>query len=339
LKSIGFTCYLLCFSFGFGQVSDFKHIDFTQADKNALAQKGASLKNLPELVNTLTLNLNTDVERFRAIYKWVCTNISNDYKLFYKNKRKRRRYMDDSLKLEHWNKDFSQRIFKKLLKSNTTICSGYAYLVTKMAQMANLKCETINGFAKTSTTNIKTLDLPNHAWNAVLLNGKWYLCDPTWSAGKQNPDTGRFEFEYTDGFFLANPELFRVNHFPIEVRWQNMHGMQQSYNAFIESPILYNASYDYLNAIDKPQKSYVEIEKNTTLCFGFQLKKPLKKDAVKLRIVNGTSDKKIVPQAIEISEHQLQFRYGFSKTGWYDVHVYLEDTPVMSLTAKVKRHL
>ena len=74
------------------QVSDFKHLDFTKADSIALSLKKEKLTNLPELSYKLTSNLDTDAERFRAIYRWVCANIANDYGLYLKNNRKRQRF-------------------------------------------------------------------------------------------------------------------------------------------------------------------------------------------------------------------------------------------------------
>ena len=80
------------------QSQDFESIDFKKADQLALQNRGAKLDDMPELVYNLTNNLETDVERFRAIYLWVCTNVKNDYGLYAKNKRKRNRFKDDSLK-------------------------------------------------------------------------------------------------------------------------------------------------------------------------------------------------------------------------------------------------
>lgn len=337
MKQLLFSILIFICSLCYGQISDFAPVDFTQADKNAQVHKGASLKNLPELVNKLTLNLNTDAERFRAIYKWVCTNISNDHKLFYKNKRKRRRYSDDTLKLEAWNKKFSQRVFKKLLKKNRTLCSGYTYLVKKMADFAQLKVETINGFGRTSATSIESLDIPNHAWNAVYLNDKWYYCDPTWASGKQNSENRRFEFEYTNGFFLASPELFRLNHFPAEAKWQTIDGYTQTYQDFIDSPILYNISYDFLDDIVTPRVMYHDILKNETLEFHFKLKDTIKAEDLKIRLVSLDNDKAVTPKNIVIEKRDLKFNYTFSKTGWYDFHVYIKDNVVATYVVKIKR--
>ena len=71
------------------QISDFDSINFQKADRIALECKKDGLNTMPELVYKLTSQLTTDVEKFRAIYRWVCGNIANDYRLYEKNARKR----------------------------------------------------------------------------------------------------------------------------------------------------------------------------------------------------------------------------------------------------------
>ena len=65
------------------QKSDFKQISFKKADSIAFAFKNEGLDNMPQLAYKLTSGLSTDVERFRAIYKWVCANIANDLSLIH----------------------------------------------------------------------------------------------------------------------------------------------------------------------------------------------------------------------------------------------------------------
>ena len=66
--------FLFFYSFifiGSAQKSDFKHINFNKADSIANLYKNEKLTNLPLLAYKLTYRLDTDVEKFRAIYIWV----------------------------------------------------------------------------------------------------------------------------------------------------------------------------------------------------------------------------------------------------------------------------
>ena len=104
------------------QISDFETINFKNADKIAYSYKGNDLTNLPRLAYNLTNTLPSDVEKFRAIYTWVSTNIESDYLAFRKNHTKRSKLQNDSLELSKWNKSFSRQVFKKLTKEKKTIC-------------------------------------------------------------------------------------------------------------------------------------------------------------------------------------------------------------------------
>ena len=90
------TTFLFIFVFQLNaQIADFNTINFEKADAVALEYKDEMLTNLPELARKLTADLTTDAERFRAIFKWVCSTIANDYTSFSRNKRKRQRFKKD----------------------------------------------------------------------------------------------------------------------------------------------------------------------------------------------------------------------------------------------------
>lgn len=201
------------------QSGDFQSVDFNKADKVAKSLKDEALNNLPLLAYKLTHSLETDVERFRAIYYWVCHNIRNDYNLMLKNDRKRKKFRSDIGLLSDWNEAFKREMFDALLKEKRTLCTGYTFLIKELASLAGLNCEIVNGFGKTGNTALKNMKSPNHSWNAIKLNNKWYLCDATWSSGIIDGDTYIFEFEYNDTYFLMSPQKFAVEHLPVDKNW------------------------------------------------------------------------------------------------------------------------
>lgn len=328
----------LSFTFLNAQIRDFKTFNFKKADSIALALKGESLTNLPELSYKLTHELHTDVERFRAIYRWVCANISNDYTLYLKNNRKRQRFKDDRIKLDAWNTKFRTKLFKRLLNKKRTICTGYAYLVKALANFANIECEIVQGFGRVSTTDIETLDLPNHSWNAVKLSGKWYLCDPTWASGIPNPKTNKFSFNYNDGFFLANPKLFAINHFPVEKRWWLLDDNQApSFEEFLRSPVLYGNAYKHLDLHKTPLLMLHNIKPFQKIAFKYHLKKTVSTTSVTLGFDNGFGTWKDQPTSISVNDKFLDFEHQFNQTGFYDVHFYLNDDLISTYTVEVKK--
>ncbi|NQY06928.1 MAG: hypothetical protein HRT68_12260 [Flavobacteriaceae bacterium] len=331
--------YILLFIFAFqshAQRSDFNHIDFQKADSIALEYKNEKLDNLAQLSHKLTNNLETDVEKFRAIYLWVSTNIENDFRLYYKNKRKRKKYLNDTAKLQVWNQEFRNTIFKTLLKDKKTICTGYAYLVRELSKLANIECEIVQGYGRTGTTTKEDLALPNHSWNVVKLNGKWYLSDATWASGIQNPETFKFVFQYNDGFFLANPKMFSVNHYPVEKKWFLFDENQPTFDDFLNNPIVYRQAFNNIAELLTPQQMHSTIQKHEKINFQYQLQHSVKKEDIIFLVDNGTEQKKHQPFSISIKDQFLSLSYQFSGIGFYDVHLYIQEQLIATYTVKVK---
>jgi transglutaminase/protease-like cytokinesis protein 3 len=193
-----------------GQISDFPGTDFTKADSIAELHTAHSLKDLKGLAENLTATLLTDQEKFRSIFKWVCSNISVDYTLVTLNKRKRVRLQ--GAKLDKWNKKFNSIVFRTLLREHKTLCTGYAYLIRELAAHAGLTCEIVNGYAKPGGLAADAAISANHSWNLIRLNDKWYVCDATWSSGVFNYTSGEFMKKYNDYYFLTDPTLFARDH-------------------------------------------------------------------------------------------------------------------------------
>jgi len=321
----------------YSQISDFDHINFSKADSIARAHKGEQLKNLPDLAHKLTSNLETDVEKFRAIYLWVCTNVANDYRLYLKNKKKRKKFEDDSLKLEAWNDDFKEKLFGKLRKRKKTICSGYSYIVSELSKLANINCVMINGFGRTSTTSIDTYNSPNHAWNGVKLNGKWYLCDATWASGIVHPNNYGFKFNYNDGLFLTKPKFFALTHYPIDSRWILLEPENTpSFDDFLSNPIMYGSAYKHLEVLSNPTKMHHVLKKNTILKFEYTLKNKVALKDVVLILDNGFLTETVTPDKVQVKGKLLSFEFPFKTKGFYDVHFSIGNDLIATYTVKVE---
>ena len=318
------------------QLSDFGTVNFHKADSIALANKHKGLSNLPQHAHNLTAHLNTDVEKFRAIYLWVCTNIANDYNLYLKNSRKRQQLQHKQKKLHAWNKRVTKEIFRKLLKREKTICTGYAYIVKELSLLANLKCEIINGYGRTSTTNLEKLNAPNHSWNAINLNGKWYLCDPTWASGIPSPKTNAFIFQYNNGYFLTNPKLFAINHFPEDPKWSLLEDNATTFETFLNAPIIYSKAYSNLELHNAPKKMHHVIAKHDTVDFKYKLLKPITTKDISLVIDDGYNSKTRQPKNITVNYLDMAFNYQFNNTGFYDVHLYIKKDLIATYTFKVE---
>ncbi len=313
------------------QISDFKSVNFKQADYNAKMNKGASLDNLPLLAHKLTSKLPTDVEKFRAIYTWVCQNITADINQQNKIFRKRKKYKNDSLGYIAWNNTYLKTTFKRLLEDKKTMCTGYAYLIKELSFLANIECEIVNGYGRSVASNIEALDIANHSWNAVKLNNKWYLTDATWSNGYIINST--FIEDYNDGYFLTDPILFSKSHYPIEKKWL-LNG-STSTQTFVSSPLVYGETYEHKIIPMSPKEMNIEIGKNHEIQFSFKSLKTISTDSISLIKYVGITEQPLEIYNIHHDAGLISFTYKFNHKGHYDIHVKINKDVVATYVINV----
>jgi len=331
------TIIILLFSISsYAQIDDFTAIDFTKADSIAIHYTGEKLDNLPLLTHNLTANLQSDVAKFRAIYTWVSTNIDGDHGSAAKNQRKRKKLINDSNALNDWNDKFKIQVFRKLLKDKRTICTGYAYLVKELATIADIECKIIDGYGRNIDNNIGELSIPNHSWNAVFLNDKWYLSDATWSSGYTQLPAYEFVSNYNDGYFLAEPKLFAKSHYPLEEQWLLIK-KKPSLEDFLYGPLVYGDTFKNSITPVSPATMYIETLKSSNVTFTLEVSKSFKIEELELEISNGSTGRKAMPIKTSINSNILTFDYQFKGAGRYDFHIKLKDDVVVTYLIKVKR--
>lgn len=320
------------------QISDFGNVNFSKADSIANHYKGKSLKNLPLLSYNLTNSLPSQVEKFRAIYTWVSGNIENDYWGYVKNKQKRKQLQNDSLALYNWNKSFSPKVFEKLVKEQKTLCTGYAYLIRELANMADISCEIVNGYGKTANSNMdEENSIPNHSWNAVQLDEKWYFCDATWSSGFFDVDKNEFISEYNDGYFLAEPKLFIKNHYPLDKKWILL-DTKPLLSEFLSYPLIYKYAFNYQFIPLEPKTMKMEVTKNEEISFVFEAPDSLKTSTIEIELSSGSAKFSKKPIIERTKDRYLELKYTFEKLGYYDVHIKINNQYLVTYTVRVRRN-
>lgn len=138
---------------------------FSQKDTSSTSFTLFSSLNHKYLTNKLTKNCENDSLKIIAIYNWVTHNIKYDYNKYYKQ----------SLKYYKPN---------KTLRKRKGVCQHIAELFQVMCNNAGIDCILIPGYSKELPFYEETTPYwTNHIWNAVNLNGKWYLVEPTYGNG------------------------------------------------------------------------------------------------------------------------------------------------------------
>lgn len=140
----------------------------------------------------ITAHCSTDYERVRAIYDWLCRNISYDttYSI----------YTADGC----W-------------EQRRGVCQAYSELFYYMAQSLGIRADLVVGTAKSIHYRYDS-----HTWIYAEVDRQRHqgiLLDPTWGAG--NVNNGIFtRSENNDEWFDVSPEQMIYTHFPNDSRYQ-----------------------------------------------------------------------------------------------------------------------
>ncbi len=160
--------------------------------------------SIQSLVKYLIEPASGEREKARAIFRWVATNIEYDWEGYQTSN-----YADTSP--------------DGVLRNRKSVCDGYASLIERLGKEAGLEIVSIDGYAKGYNYfpgMEVTSGVPNHAWNAVRIDGEWHLMDPTWGAGYISTRENEYVQRFEEHYFLTPPELFVADHLPTDPRWQ-----------------------------------------------------------------------------------------------------------------------
>lgn len=315
------------------QVADFTNNHFEKADSVAALYPKHSLDDLRVLSHKLTKPLSSEVDQFRAIFKWVCDNIDNDYYSFVRNKKKRDHLKNEPKKLEEWNKKFSPLVYKRLVKEHKTVCTGYAYLIKELAYHAGLEAEIIHGYGRTAQSR-NAEKLPNHSWNAVKLDGKWYLSDATWSSGAANPTNGKFIKQFDDVYFLTDPKLFALNHYPLDKKW-SLTSFTPTLTEFWNAPIVYKGAFRHFITPKEVSTFDYTLEKEEGLSIDLNISDTSCVKNITLKIVHDGKSQTIVPKISRNKDHTFALNHMFKRKGNYILHVIYENDHLFTHRIKV----
>lgn len=171
--------------------------DWSAADVRALSAPKGLERDPAALASYLTRGVPDDADRARSIFRWIAENIAYDYEQMGTN---------------------TPMAPESVLERGRSVCEGYSSVFELLGRLAGLEVVTIHGYAKGyGYAAGRHFDRPNHAWNAVRIDGRWRLIDSTWGAGYVRD--GQFVKQFDDFFFLPSPEALAFTHLPEDPRW------------------------------------------------------------------------------------------------------------------------
>lgn len=199
LKMIGFVILLFYSAWHPVNAQDWSN-DYAAIDQRARKSPKKLHEDLPALTAYLCEGATSEIEKIRAIYVWITTHIGYDWQAIERDKR-----------VNHFIRD--------ILDRKVALCFGYAQLFREMCRLAGVRCEIVDGYAKGTATTELPIEEPNHSWNAVQIEGSWYLLDATWGSSTLS-DKNEFVLISNDDYFLIRPEQFVRTHLPGNPMWQ-----------------------------------------------------------------------------------------------------------------------
>lgn len=172
--------------------------DYPVIDAYARATPERYTHDLNTLAAYLTAPARSELGKARSIYTWILTHI---------------RYDNASSGNGFYTSDTEYAT--RVLKTRKAVCTGFALLFKCLLVRAGVDVRNVKGYARTQDSDAgMPVRRMSHEWNAVSLDGDWYLFDLTWAE-----NTAR-DNQSNDYYFLTNPETFVAGHFPADPRWQ-----------------------------------------------------------------------------------------------------------------------
>ncbi len=143
----------------------------------------------------------------------------------------------------------AQKVFARRLG----VCAGYAQLLVALGKASGDEIVYVVGNVRTHGSAI---DGASHAWNAVKIEGAWYLVDPTFDAGYLDGST--FHKQYTSDYLYTPVDVFGVSHFPEDPAWQ-LRDKPITRGDFIRQPMMQPAFYARGMKLEAPDRSQVDV--------------------------------------------------------------------------------
>ncbi|MCL0076851.1 hypothetical protein M1O12_02355 [Dehalococcoidia bacterium] len=215
--------------------------NFEAIDYHALNVPGLGWECIESLAAYLTEPARNDLEIARAISRWIVQNISYDMEYL----------LDDTFRRD--------QSAKATLLRGYAVCEGYARLFEALACAAGLKVEYLTGWATGFGHDISEPvgDHLYHAWNAVRIDGGWYLLDVTWA---DKDYCGQFK----EFYFLTCPTELIYSHFPRNPDWQ-LREIPISKQEFTELPRLEPAFFQKGLELVTHTQSVIKTEQQVTI--------------------------------------------------------------------------
>jgi hypothetical protein len=183
---------------------------FELIDRQAINVAESEQTSYTELIDQLTHGLVTDLEKARAIFRWITVKDLNAIEF------------GDSL-----NTDSPLGLLRGIKYGTET----YHTLFMRLCSYAGLHCVDVKGHSKSVGYEPGMKIQPGkftNTWNAVLIDDEWRFVQCNWaarhlvkaSAESKTHHEDNIKYQYDEHYFLPDPEQFIYDFLPHDAEWQ-----------------------------------------------------------------------------------------------------------------------
>lgn len=240
-------------------------------DKN-LDIPDAYTYSLDSLAFYIDSHCNEDTTKLRALYDWMVGHMHyNVYPTFVSVNQKRDEAKEIAL----------------ALRSREGVCRHFARIFQEVSERMAIPAFFIKGYTKSNGAIIPD----PHAWCAALVNGKWYLYDPTYGMGYVR--NYKFVSSPNSNYCQVEPDKFISSHMPFDPIWQ-----------LLERPYTFQAFDQGLEPpADRPPFSYAD-----SIRVHLQRKPVEQLTAVNERIRRNGTPNRLVSYCLEVNTANIAVR-------------------------------
>lgn len=147
------------------------------------------------LADAIRARVTDPFERVKALHDWLVTRLRYDHESVTGIRR--------------------SQTASAVFDSRLGVCEGYARLLKELGRLTGDRIAYVVGEVREENGGVMPV---GHAWNAVEIQGSWYIVDATWD--DPSDASGSHEDHYETTYLFIPPELAGLDHFPDQKRWQ-----------------------------------------------------------------------------------------------------------------------
>jgi len=167
-----------------------------------------------EIIATTIEKIEMKSDTIESVYKWVADNIKYDVNKLNEIKKGMRSRVTSKFKTVE---EYKTHLLKQVVRNKKGVCQDYSLIFDAIVKELGYESYIIQGYTKNSKGKVNRSF--GHTWNAVKVNNKWKLFDPTWGAGYVE-DEKRFVQKYKEQWYDVDPSEMIKTHMPFDPIWQ-----------------------------------------------------------------------------------------------------------------------